>query len=75
MEILKKGTKDLSSKKYVKKCSYCGCIFSYTFDDAKAIGWWEDCNLRLECPQCNNYSNYPLFFKRKYKEEKWKKEM
>lgn len=68
MKIIKKGTKITPEEiVYIKKCTTCGCLFTYKIDDYH-YSYYRECNV-LFCPQCHYVCLVPLF-KRKYKGEK-----
>lgn len=68
IEILKKGTKKHKYPTYIKKCWYCGCIYTYKDDD---LSYTIEADRFLNCPQCGVSNN--ILFRRKYKGGKqWK---
>ena len=63
MRIIKKGNIVKKTQEYIKRCSYCKTIFTYTPYD---IFFWFYATGTLLCPVCNRY-NYAPLFKKKYK--------
>lgn len=64
--ILEKGYKSTPEEEvFYKKCSACGCKFTYQRAD---LGFYYECSQYVVCPDCK-YGN-EIIFKRKYKEKK-----
>ena len=69
IKILKKGYKTKPDDIiYYKKCSTCGCCFTYNESDIKSERRVYDVLIYVPCPDCK-YKCY-IYFKTKYKEKK-----
>lgn len=67
LSIIEKGTKIPPDKQiYVTRCRFCGCKFTYKFEDIHYERLQE--RTYVICPECG-YSKYP-FINRKYKGDK-----
>lgn len=70
INILKKGYKTKPQDIiYYKKCSTCGCKFTYQDSDVKYLNHaYDDISKIVYCPDCEWSNN--IIIKRKYKEKK-----
>lgn len=71
--ILKKGYKTKPEDRiYYKKCSTCGCEFTYQNSDIEYLHYvYDEITKIVYCPDCKLSNN--IIIKRKYKEKKYGK--